>query len=83
MHGWIFMEQRRAGYWLVNFPQCGEKEDIAAIGIKEENLKLIPIMYAKRNEEIREQFEQVDENQKALTDQAVILESEDISDDLI
>ena len=29
MYGWICLEQRVQNYWLVNFPQCGEKDDIA------------------------------------------------------
>ena len=37
MQGWICLEQRTVGYWLVNFPQCGEKEDVAEISIKEED----------------------------------------------
>ena len=27
MQGWICLEQRTEGYWLVNFPQYGEKDD--------------------------------------------------------
>ena len=36
MQGWICLEQRTEGYWLVNFPQCGEKEDIAEIMFNDE-----------------------------------------------
>lgn len=57
MHGWICDDRYIQGSWLVNFPQCGEKDDIATIGIKEEDLKEVPIMYAKINEEIKEQFD--------------------------
>ncbi len=57
MQGWICLEQRTNGYWLVNFPQCGEKEDIAEISIKEEDLKLIPVMNAIVNEQIKAQFD--------------------------
>ena len=57
MQGWICLEQRTEGYWLVNFPQCGEKEDIAEISIKEEDLKVIPVMNAIVNERIKAQFE--------------------------
>lgn len=57
MQGWICLEQHTDGFWLVNFPQCGEKDDIATIGIKEEDLKEVPIMYAKVNEEIKAQFD--------------------------
>lgn len=63
MQGWICYEQRAENHWLVNFPQCGEKDDIATISIREEDLKEIPIMYASVNEKIKEQFERL--NQKA------------------
>lgn len=57
MQGWICLEQRTEGYWLVNFPQCGEKEDVAEISIKEEDLKVIPVMNAIVNEQIKAQFD--------------------------
>ena len=38
MQGWICYEQEVDGYWLVNFPQYGEKNDIAEIDIKEDCL---------------------------------------------
>ena len=57
MQGWICLEQRTAGYWLVNFPQCGEKDDIAEISIKEEDLKLIPVMNAIVNEQIKAKYD--------------------------
>lgn len=60
MQGWICLEQRTEGYWLVNFPQCGEKEDIAEISIKEEDLKLIPVMNAIVNERIKAQYEEAE-----------------------
>ena len=56
MQGWICLEQRVAGYWLVNFPQCGEKEDIAEISVREEDLKIVPVMHAIVNEQIKAQF---------------------------
>lgn len=56
MQGWICLEQRTPNYWLVNFPQCGEKEDIAEISIKEEDLKVIPVMHAIVNEQIKAKF---------------------------
>ena len=56
MQGWICLEQRTKGYWLVNFPQSGEKEDIAEISVKEEDLKLISKMDAEVNEKIKLQF---------------------------
>ena len=38
MQGWICLDDNRNGTWLVNFPQYGEKEDIAELAIKEEDL---------------------------------------------
>ena len=57
MQGWTCMEQYRDGYWLVNFPQLGENPDIATLGIKEEYLKVVPVMDPGVNEKIRAQFE--------------------------
>ncbi len=57
MHGWICMEEKLDGCWLVNFPQYGENPDIATIAILEKDLKKIPIMYAIRNEEIKAEFD--------------------------
>lgn len=57
MYGWICDPQNITGSWLVNFPQCGEKRDIATISIKEEDLEVVPVMYAIENERIKAQFE--------------------------
>lgn len=57
MQGWICDPRCINEAWLVNFPQCGEKDDIATIGIKEADMKTIPKMYAKVNEQIKAQFE--------------------------
>ncbi len=57
MQGWICEEQEFENEWLVNFPQRGENEDIATIGVKEEDLVVIPVMNAIVNEQIKEQFE--------------------------
>lgn len=57
MQGWICDERNIDGCWLVNFPQYGEKDDIAEIDIKEEDLLLIPRMDARVNERIRAQHE--------------------------
>ena len=57
MQGWICLEQRTEGYWLVNFPQYGAKADIAEISVREEDLKVIPVMDARINECIKAQFE--------------------------
>ena len=56
MQGWICLDDNSNGTWLVNFPQCGEKEDIATISIKEEDLKIIPVMHASVNEQIKAEF---------------------------
>ncbi len=58
MQGWICDDRCVNGFWLVNFPQCGEKDDIAEIDIKESDLKLINGMDAKINERIKEEFEE-------------------------
>ena len=47
---------------MVNFPQYGEKDDVAEIDIKEEDMKVIPKMEAKRNEQIKEQFENMEKS---------------------
>lgn len=58
MQGWICLEQRTEGYWLVNFPQYGEKDDIATVAIREEDLLLLPDgMDARINEQIKARFE--------------------------
>ncbi len=56
MQGWICNEEKINNSWLVNFPQCGEKEDIATLGIKETDLKAIPSMNAVINEQIKLQL---------------------------
>ena len=56
-HGWICMEEKLDGCWLVNFPQYGENPDIATIAILEKDLKKIPVMNAIRNEEIKAEFD--------------------------
>lgn len=56
MQGWICDDRNINGCRLVNFPQCGEKADIAEIPVKEEDLKLIDIMHAKVNEEIADKY---------------------------
>ena len=79
MQVWICLEQRTPGYWLVNFPQYGDKEDIAEISIKEEHLKLLPNgMDPKINERIKAQFENSGDSSKSLTEG-----SDDISGYLI
>ena len=57
MQGWICLDDNRNNTWLVNFPQYGEKDDIAEIPIKEGDLKTIAVMDARVNEKIKAQFE--------------------------
>ena len=59
MQGWICDPQFVNGTWLINFPRCGEKDDVAEISIKETDLKQINRMSAKINEEIEEQFKNI------------------------
>ena len=55
------------GTWLVNFPQHGEKDDIATLDIKEEDLYLLPDgMDAKINEQIKARFEDPKKTAKLL-----------------
>ena len=56
MQGWICLDDNRNNTWLVNFPQYGDKDDIAEISIKDEDLKNIAIMDARVNEKIKAQF---------------------------
>ena len=58
MYGWICLEQRVDGYWLVNFPQCGEKDDIAEISIREDDMEVVPVMYAAENERIKAEWDE-------------------------
>ena len=57
MQGWICLDDNRNNTWLVNYPQYGDKDDIAEISIKDEDLKNIAIMDARVNERIKAQFE--------------------------
>ena len=58
MYGWICLDDYYDGYWSVNFPQSGEKEDIATLGIKETDLREIETLNATINEEIQRQFKE-------------------------
>ena len=58
MQGWICHEEKINDSWLVNFPQYGEKEDIATLGIKETDLREIETLNATINEEIQRQFKE-------------------------
>ena len=52
MQGWICCDRYVDGYWLINFPACYERRDIAEISIHENDMKQIPHMNARVNEEI-------------------------------
>ena len=54
---------------LVNFPQYGEKDDIATISIKEEDLKKIPGMDARVNEEIKARFDRLEQKTAPISDE--------------
>lgn len=58
MQGWICDPESIDGTWLVNFPQYGEKNDIAEIPVLEKDLMLLPDgMDARVNERIKAEFE--------------------------
>lgn len=67
MQGWICDPRMIDGTWLVNFPQRGEKRDIATLGIKED-LELIPVMHAILNEQIKARFEEAEKTAKSFDD---------------
>lgn len=70
MQGWICDSRNIDGSWLVNFPVCGEEDDIATIAVKEKDLKLIPAMYAAVNEQIKAQFDSSAEKQRMFADKS-------------
>ncbi len=57
MQGGVWEKEPKDGCWVVLFPQCGDKEDIADLYMEEEDLKLIPVMSPDVNEQIKAQFE--------------------------
>lgn len=81
MNGWICDPRCIDGYWLVNFPQYGEKENIATLEIKEEDLKQIPVMDAIVNEQIKAQFENVEKT--GSNSKSMLKDCEDISDYMV
>lgn len=57
MQGWICDDRNIDSSWLVNFPQYGEKDDIATIAVKEKDMIQLPNgMDARINEAIKAQF---------------------------
>ncbi len=61
MQGWICDPRNITGSWLVNFPQYGEKDDIATIAVDEKDLKLLEGMDARVNERIKAQFDALEQ----------------------
>lgn len=64
MQGWICWDECIDTSWLVSFPQYGDKNNIATIGINEEDLRVIPKLDARINEQIKAQHEKSDETVK-------------------
>lgn len=60
MYGWICHDECCNGWWLVDFPQLGEKDDIAIISVKEDDMELVPVMYAAANELIKDRFDGIE-----------------------
>ena len=83
MNGWICDNRCIQGYWLVNFPQCGEKDDIAEIPVKEEDLKLISVMDATVNEQIKAQFDNSKKDFKNSGNGDIYKTLDDISDYMV
>jgi hypothetical protein len=57
MQGWICHNECADGYWLVNFPQYGDKPDIATISIHQDDMVVISKMDARVNERIKAEHE--------------------------
>ena len=57
MQGWICYDKCVHGYWLVNFPQYGDKPDIGTVGIHEDDMIVIDEMNARVNERIKAEHE--------------------------
>lgn len=69
MQGWICDPRSIDGTWLVNFPQHGEKDDIATLDIKEDDLCLLGDgMDARINEQIKAQYEKSDDTAKGFVE---------------
>ena len=63
MQGWICLDDNSNGTWLVNFPQCGENDNIATLSIKEVDLRPLPNgMNAAINEKIKAQFDALEKD---------------------
>ena len=56
MQGVIWLEESIDGNWDVFFDLLGENAPIGDIAVKEKDLKLIPKMDARKNEQIKAKF---------------------------
>lgn len=70
MYGWICYGNCTNGYWLVNFPQCGEKDDIATTSIKEEDMIKVRVLDAEENERIKAHYDALEQGKTLETEQA-------------
>ena len=68
MQGGVWEKEPKDGCWVVLFPQCGDKEDIADLYMEEEDLKLIPVMSPDVNEQIKAQFQKEADQTKSFAE---------------
>ena len=64
MQGVVWEKEPKDGCWVVLFPQCGDKEDIADLYMKEED----PVMSPDVNEQIKAQFEKEADQTKSFAE---------------
>lgn len=83
MQGWICHDECSFGYWLVNFPQMGDKPDIATLSVKEEDLRIIPVMNTIVNEQIKAQFDDSEKTFENSGNSDVYKKIDDISDYMV
>ena len=57
MYGWICLDDSYDGYWSVNFPQSGEKADIATLSIHEADMEIVSKLLVNENERIKTEWE--------------------------
>ena len=71
MRGVIWESECKNGAWVVLICQCGEKDDIADLYIKEGDLRLLPDgMDARVNEQIKVRLDNSDTLEKTFTNKA-------------
>ena len=68
MQGGVWEKEPKDGCWVVLFPRCGDKEDIADLYMEEEDLKLIPVMSPDVNEQIKAQFQKEADQTKSFAE---------------